>query len=79
MLYDRLKRMWIAQRKPGQVILGDQSYEVMTPNGDDAPVFVGRSNQLQYESFSYKPVDPAEKEQPKAATPGRGKSKRGNK
>lgn len=46
--WNRLHAMWLAQRKPGMLVLGTDTYVVNTPNGDEEPVFTGYEEQSLY-------------------------------
>ena len=38
--WQRLYEMWVAERRPGNLVDSQDNYVVMTPNGENDPIFV---------------------------------------
>ena len=55
--WDRMYRIWVGENRPGTVVLGEDHYVVMTPNGEEEPIFSlqGSGPSEFYSSVSMRP------------------------
>lgn len=56
-MWARLFGLWKSEGRPGTVIIGSDVYRVLTPNGEEEPLFVGQASEIgtEYEQVSFAP------------------------